>query len=382
MRALIDSRADGQYVLDLQYFDFVRGQRMFSDHLCALFGSPARQPESEITQFHKDVACSLQTVLEGLLLEKVRYLRTLVDSPRLCMAGGVALNCVANGRILREGPFEELFVQPAAGDSGGCVGAAALAYVDLTGNCPARERLRHVYLGPRYAAQHVAAQLATMGIDALDFRGAEAELLEAVVDRLVQRQAIGWFQGPMEFGPRALGARSILADPRDPGMRERLNRVVKQREAFRPFAPSVLLRAAPEHFELDHPSDFMLETCAVNSPLELPAITHVDGSARPQTVDPQQSPRFAALIEAFYRRTGCPLLLNTSFNVRDEPIVCSPIDALICLVESELDGMVLEDFLVDRAMIGRDLKVLLQYRNTMRRREREGAVSAAVYTFV
>jgi carbamoyltransferase len=382
VRALLESGGGGQYVLDLQYFDFVRGRRMFTDRLCELFGAPARKPDAEIAQFHMDVARSLQVVLEETLLEKVRYLRARVDSPRLCLAGGVALNCVANGRILREGPFPEMFVQPAAGDAGGCLGAAALAYVQLVGARPPGGRLRHVYLGPRYSAEVVATQLAAMGVPARDLRGAEAELIEATVDRLVQGQAIGWFHGAMEFGPRALGARSILADPRDPGMRERLNRRVKRREAFRPFAPSVLLGMAPEHFELDHPADFMLETCAVRSPLDLPAITHVDGSARPQTVDPQQSPRFAALLAAFARRTGCPVLLNTSLNVRDEPIVCSPVDALACFVEADLDVLVLEDFMIDRAMINPDLRELLQYRNELERRDRNEAVPAALYTFV
>ncbi len=382
VRALIDSRPGGQFVLDGRYFDFRGGKRMFTDRLFELFGAPAREPESDIAPFHRDVARSVQAVLEEVLLEKVRYLGTRVDSPRLCMAGGVALNCVANGRILREGPFEELFVQPAAGDAGGCLGAAALAFVQLTGRRPPGGRLRHVYLGPRYASETVAAQLASLGVQALDFRGAEAGLLEAVVDRLVAGQAVGWFHGAMEFGPRALGARSIVADPRAADMRERLNRLVKRREAFRPFAPSVLLRAAPEHFDLDHPSSFMLETCAVRSPLDLPAITHVDGSARPQTVEREQLPRFAALLEAFDRRTGCPVLLNTSFNVRDEPIVCSPVDALSCLVESDLPCVALEDFIIDRAMIGPELARLLKHRTEVHRRDREGTPGAAVYTFV
>ncbi len=382
MRALIQPRGEGHFGLDLKYFDFVRGRRMYTDRLGELLGASARKPEAEIAQFHQDVARSLQVVLEETLLDAVRYLHTRVDSPRLCLAGGVALNCVANGRILREGPFQELFVPPAAGDAGGCLGAAALAHVQRVDARPAGGRLRHAYLGPRYSAAVVAAQLAAMGVPGRDFRGTEASLLEAVVDRLVQGQAIGWFHGAMEFGPRALGARSILADPRESGMRERLNRLVKKREAFRPFAPSVLFSAAPEHFELDHPSDFMLETCAVRSPLDLPAITHVDGSARPQTVAPQQAPRFAALLEAFARRTGCPVLLNTSFNVRDEPIVCSPLDALACFVEADLDALVLEDFIIDRAMINPGLRGLLRYRNELERRNRVEAVSTALYTFV
>ncbi|HSF42847.1 MAG TPA: carbamoyltransferase, partial [Thermoanaerobaculia bacterium] len=351
MRKLVLPGEGGQYRLDLRYFDFLRGRRMFSEDLVRLFGKPPRERESEIGPFHKDVARSLQVVLEETLLEKARYLHERTGARNLCMAGGVALNVVANGRILREGPFERLFVQPAAGDSGGCLGAAALAHAELTGERPNAGPLRHVYLGPSSSAEEVAGLVTATGLPALDFRGREADLLEAVVDRLVRGEVVGWFHGPMEFGPRALGARSLLADPRDPGMRDRLNRLVKKREAFRPFAPSVLAAHASEHFDLDHPSPFMLETCRVTSPLGLPAITHVDGSARPQTVDPEVSPRYAALLEAFRRRTGCPILVNTSFNVRGEPIVGSPVDALFCLGSSGIDSVVLEDFVIDRAML-------------------------------
>jgi carbamoyltransferase len=349
IRKLVSTGPGGQYRLDIQYFDFVRGRRMFSDALVDLFGQPPRQREAEITPFHEDVARSLQVVLEEILLEKVRWLHERTGARDLCMAGGVALNVVANGRILREGPFERLFVQPAAGDSGACLGAAALAHAELTGERP--EPLRHAYLGPRWTADEVAGLLAATGLPVLDFRSREAELLETVVDRLVQGAVVGWFHGAMEFGPRALGARSLLADPRNPEMRDRLNRLVKKREAFRPFAPSVLDGHAADHFDLDHPSPFMLETCRVTSPLDLPAVTHVDGSARPQTVDPETAPRYAALLEAFRRRTGCPVLVNTSFNVRGEPIVRSPVDALLCLGTSGIDALVLEDFVIDRAML-------------------------------
>jgi len=348
LRRLIAPGPGGSYTLDLRYFDFVRGRRMYSDALCDLLGAPARRPGEEITTFHQDVARSLQALFEEMLLDKARYLHNRIGSPRLCLAGGVALNCVANGRLLREGRFASLFVPPAAGDAGGCLGAAALAHRDLTGARPRQGRLRHACFGPRWEREEVAALLAATGLPAGDFGGREADLLEAVVDRLVERQVVGWLHGPMELGPRALGARSILADPRDPEVRERLNRLVKKREAFRPFAPSVLLEHAAQHFDLDHPSPFMLETCQVISPLALPAITHVDGSARPQTVDPVDCPRFAALLETFYRRTGCPILLNTSFNVADEPIVGSPVDALFGLGTSGIDVLVLEDFLLDR----------------------------------
>jgi carbamoyltransferase len=382
MRALVRSQDGGQYRLSLEYFDFLRGTRMHGERLAELLGGPARAPESEITQRHQDVARSLQVVLEETLLEKARWLHSRVPSPNLCLSGGVALNCVANGRILREGPFSRLFVQPAAGDAGGALGAAALAHAQLCGSRPARERLRDVYLGPRYEPDEIASLLRSLGVEALDCRGREADLLEAVVDRLVGGRVIGWFHGAMEFGPRALGARSILADPRDAGMRERLNRLVKKREAFRPFAPSVLQEQAAAHFALDHPSEFMLETCQVRSALDLPAITHVDGSARPQTVDPGRAPRYAALIAAFARRTGCPLLVNTSFNVRGEPIVCSPTDALVTMAESDIDCLVLEDLVVDRAALPEPLLALLRYWNGLYNTRGERPVSSTVYTFL
>jgi carbamoyltransferase len=390
MRRLVSTGPEGQYRLDLQYFDFIHfgdGQRMYSDTLPRLFGEPPRRREAEITRFHEDVARSLQAALEEVLLEKVRYLHGRTGLPDLCMAGGVALNVVANGRILREGPFERLFVQPAAGDSGTCLGAAALAHAQLTGERPGG-RLSHVYLGPRWRIDEIAGLVEATGLPALDFRGREAGLLEAVVDRLEAGQVVGWFHGPLELGPRALGARSLLADPRDPGMRDRLNRLVKKREAFRPFAPSVLEAHAAEHFDLSDlggPSPFMLATCRVTSPLDLPAVTHVDGSARPQTVDPGISPRYGALLEAFRRRTGCPLLVNTSFNVRGEPIVCSPVDALFSLGSSGIDALVLEDFLIDREIVPANWAELFPaWRERARSgfAPRERTVSTDLYTFV
>lgn len=348
MRELVHSAPEGGFTLDMRYFDFVGGSRMGSDAMRDLLGPP-RRPGTEITSFHQDLACSLQTVVEEILLEKVRWLHQQTGATDLCMAGGVALNCVANGRILREGPFARLFVPPAAGDAGGCIGAAALAHVALTGQAPGGGSMAHAFLGPSWPADEVAAMLASTGLLVRDFRGDEEALLNEVAERLAGGQVIAWFDGPMEFGPRALGARSLLADPRNPEMRERLNRVVKRREDFRPFAPSVLLSHVAEHFDLDHPSPFMLETCRVRSPLDLPAITHVDGSARPQTVDPASAPRFAALLEAFLRRTGCPVLLNTSFNRSGEPIVCSPADALAAMAEPGIDALVLGNFLLDGA---------------------------------
>jgi carbamoyltransferase len=395
MRTLVTSGPGGQFELDLSYFDFIRGRRMFSPRLSELLGAPPRPPGGEVTQLHRDVARSLQVALEEILLEKAAWLHAQTGLSDLCMAGGVALNVVANGRLLREGPFARLFVQPAAGDSGGCLGAAALAHVELTGErpivTPDGGPMRHAYLGPRWSPDAVADLLAATGLPALDFRGPErtADLLEAVVDRLVRGEVVGWFHGALELGPRALGARSLLADPRDPGMRDRLNRLVKKREAFRPFAPSVLADRAAEHFDLDHPSPFMLETCAVTSPVHLPAITHVDGSARPQTVDPAVAPRYAALLAAFERRTGCPLLVNTSFNVAGEPIAGSPVDALFSLGTSGIDALVLEDFLLDRAGLPEGWGERLAAWRTPGRSPfsrsfdaRRSAISEELYTFV
>ncbi|HEV7672190.1 MAG TPA: carbamoyltransferase N-terminal domain-containing protein [Thermoanaerobaculia bacterium] len=377
------------FTLEMEYFDFVAGTRMWTPAFEELLGGPPRRREEEILPFHRDLARSVQLLLEEILLEKVRWLHDQTGEDDLCMAGGVALNCVANSRIQREGPFRRLFVQPAAGDSGGCLGAAALAHYKLAGTPPPREALRRVDLGPSFSHEEIPAMVSAAGLAATDYSGREPELLEAVAERLERYQIVGWFHGRMEHGPRALGNRSILANPLDPEVRERLNRRVKKREAFRPFAPSVLAERADEHFELDHPSPFMLETCRVRSKLELPGITHVDGSARPQTVDRQDHPRFAALLDAFARRTGCPILVNTSFNVAGEPIVATPVDALISAADAELDALVLEDFLIDGGDLPAVWRTLLP---AWRERRRSGfaaasssptsAISEELYTFV
>jgi carbamoyltransferase len=368
MRTLIVSPPGGQYRLDLRYFDFLRWDRMHAPALVDLFGLPARVPGAEILQAHRDVARSLQVILEEVLLQKVAYLHDRTGSEQLCMAGGVALNCVANGRILRDGPFRRLFVQPAASDAGGCLGAAAIAAQRLARGASgpgattpdARPgAMEDVCLGPSFSADDIDQLLTGTGWRGEDYRDREAAMLDAVAERLANGEVVGWFHGRMEFGPRALGARSILADPRRPDMRDRINAVIKKRESFRPFAPAVLASRCREHFDLDHSSRFMLETCQVISPLALPAITHVDGSARVQTVDPRTSPRFARLLEAFERRTGCPLLLNTSFNMKDEPIVCTPVDAIVCFIRSEMDVLVLEDFVMDRAALSAACQILL-----------------------
>src|SRR5260221_1617957 len=314
MRKLIEVSSQGQYKLNMKYFGFLREDSMYTAELVDLLGRPPREPESEIEQFHVDVARSVQEVLEEVLLEKTRYLYSKVPSDNLCMAGGVALNVVANGRCLRGGPFKKLFVQPAAGDAGGSVGAAAMAHVRMTGEMPLRKRLEHAYLGPANTSEEAYQILKTSSAKFQDFRGREEELIRYVVDRLIEGKVIGWSHGRMEFGPRALGSRSILADPRRPEMRDRINALVKMREGFRPFPPAVLEYKMQEHFDLDHPSPLMLEQCQVISQIDLSAITHIDGSARFQTVTREANPRFTSLIEEFDRRTGCPILLKTSSN--------------------------------------------------------------------
>lgn len=385
LASLVRLGTGGRYALDPRYFDYPAGERMHSPLFEDLLGFPPRRPGDPLEDHHRDLAHSVQLVLESLLLELVGSLHRRVGGENLCLAGGVALNCVANARILREGPFRRLFVPPAAGDAGTCTGAAALAHVALTGDRPAPGPLRSAGFGPVFGTDEVAALVAATGLPAEDYRGRTGELVESVARSLVERRVVGWFHGPMELGPRALGARSILANPMDPDIRERLNALVKKREGFRPFAPSVLAEHAAEHFDLDHPSPFMLETCTVRSPLELPGITHVDGSARPQTVDSETHPRFAALLAAFHRLSGCPLVVNTSFNVRGEPIVCSPVDALFCFAEAGLDLLVLEDFVLRREHLPPDWPRLL---SSWRVRLRSGfagsrsAPAGPLYTFV
>jgi carbamoyltransferase len=348
IRRLIKSGQGGQFQLDMRYFDFMRHQRMFSEDLCMLLGGPPRSPESAISSLHQDIAKSLQVVVEQILLEKAEHLYSLTGSNNLCMAGGVALNCVANSRIRAESRFKSLFVQPAAGDAGGALGAASLAYATVTGMAPPQKGLSDVFFGPGFEDDEILPLLSAFSIVFADHRGRERTLLDETVSRLAAGGVVGWFQGRMELGPRSLGGRSILADPRSSEIRDRVNTIVKMREEFRPFAPAVLEEKAAEHFDLDHASPFMLEVATVHSKIGLPGTTHVDGSARVQTVSRDAPHRFRRLLEAFEERTGCPILLNTSFNVRGEPIVCTPTDALRCFMNSQLDSLVLGNFIIDR----------------------------------
>lgn len=378
IRKLVSRSGGGEFELDLSYFAFLREEKMYSEKLIELFGRPPRRKESELEDFHCDVARSLQIVLEEILLEKASHLHGLYPSENLCMAGGVALNCVANARIRRDGPFEKLFVQPASSDAGGALGAAALAYADLHGGGLSGVPLDHVYLGPSFTDREIGALFSSWNVPLENHTANVDRLIQSTARRLADGQVVGWFQGAMEFGPRALGNRSILADPRRPEMRDRINASVKMREAFRPFAPATIWEKTREHFDLDHESPYMLETCGVVSALDLPAITHVDGSARIQTVRATQNPRFHALIDAFGALTGCPILLNTSFNMRGEPVVCTPLEALLCFIRSDLDCLVLGSFLLDKTAVPKRWSEW--FANT--RPERFEGVSNTVYTFL
>lgn len=385
MRTLVESEPGPGFRLNMRYFDYVSGQQMFTKEMETLFGRGPRQSHEPLTAFHHDIACSLQVVMEAILLEKVEYLHRKTGLDHLCLAGGVALNCVANGRIRRESPFKDVFIQPAAGDDGGCLGAAALAHQALSEDSMPLKRLQHAFYGPSYSQGTFKRLLADTSLNSEDYTGRLNALLERVVAALLEYKVIGWFDGAMEMGPRALGSRSILANPMDSQIREKLNEKVKKREGFRPFAPSVLARMAEAHFDLSQASPFMLETCQVQSKLDLPGITHVNGSARPQTVDPADAPRYAALLEAFYQASGCPMLVNTSFNVRGEPIVCTPQDALVCAARANLDLLVLGDLVIDMQQVPRDWAQLANYLPVIRQQgDAQAGKTAAqnLYTFV
>jgi len=345
MRDLIRwSEDDGQLTIDLRCFDYhVTGwTRWVSPAFEAIFG-PRRLPETELEDRHADVAAALQRVVEEATLALLRFLHRLAPSRHLCLAGGVALNSVLNGRILREGPFEQVFIQPAANDAGTALGGA-LVLAHARHRLPRREALDRVDLGPAFSDADCLAAVRGMRVET------PADLVERTADLLAAGKIVGWFQGRMEAGARALGNRSILADPRDPAMKDILNHRVKHREGFRPFAPSVLAEAADDYFEGAVPSPFMLLVFPVRAARRslVPAITHVDGTARVQTVTRETTPLYYRLIEAFQRRTGVPLLLNTSFNVRGEPIVCTPEDAVRCFRGTDMDYLALGPLLVEK----------------------------------
>jgi len=368
---LLDLKPDGTFRLDMRYFNYATGLTMTNREFDRLFGAPARRPETPISQREMDIARSIQEVTEEVVLRLGNSIHRDTGLENLCLAGGVALNCVANGRLLREGPFQEIWIQPAAGDAGGALGAALASWYQFHDQprMPVEgDAMRGSYLGPRFSANEIRQYLDSVG--ACYRRLDEADLMPQLAELLAEENVVGWFQGAMEFGPRALGGRSIIGDPRSPKMQSVMNLKIKYRESFRPFAPAVRAERVSDYFELDRPSPYMLIVAPVKAGLrtpltpeqealfgieklhvprsELPAITHVDYSARIQTVHEDTNPRFAALLRAFEKRTGCPVLVNTSFNVRGEPIVGSPEDAYRCFMRTEMDYLVIEDFLLDK----------------------------------
>jgi carbamoyltransferase len=362
---VVDLKPDGSFHLNQEYFDYCVGLRMTNGSFNRLFGGPPRAPETPLEQRHMDLAASVQAVTDEAIIRMVRSLVAETGLRKLCLAGGVALNCVANGKVLRDGAIDALWVQPAAGDAGGALGAALAAYHEFLdqprklGNT--LDGMRGAYLGPGFTTAEIAARLRGAGA-VFEIVEDEKALIGQTVDALIEEKAVGWFQGRMEFGPRALGARSILGDPRSPRMQKQLNLKVKFRESFRPFAPSVLREDVGEWFEIDGDSPYMLVVADVledrRYPVsdgdktlfgidrlntirsEIPAVTHVDMSARIQTVHKETNPRYHALLSAFKTRTGCPVLVNTSFNVRSEPIVCSPEDAFRCFMGTDIELLI------------------------------------------
>ena len=378
---LVKVAKDGSFQLDMSYFDYPTGLYMTNKKFNALFGAPPRKPESDLTQREMDLAASIQKVTEEILIKMAKSIVKETGEKNLCLAGGVALNCVANGILLREKIFDNIWIQPAAGDAGGALGAALsvwyLKYAKNRKLISGKDSMNGSYLGPSYSDSAIENDLIECGAKFHKLK--EEILIEKVAEALVDEKAIGWIQGRMEFGPRALGGRSIIADPRSPAMQKQLNLKVKYRESFRPFAPSVLSEYVSEWFEHDSDSPYMLFVADVNKKKRLamkkeekalfgiaklniprssiPAITHVDYSARIQTVHVDTNPKYHALINKFYEKTGCPIVVNTSFNVRGEPIVCSPKDAFKCFMGSEIEVLAIGNYLLFKEEQSESLKV-------------------------
>ncbi len=369
---LIDLKPDGSFRLDMSYFDYCTGFTMTNGRFAELFGEPVRGPDQLLTSFHMDVAASIQSVLDEAVLRLTRSLAKQTGSRNLCLAGGVALNCVANGKVLRDASFDNIWIQPAAGDAGGAVGAALAAhhiFKDQPRKTNAVDAMSGSFLGPGFSQAEIERRMTAAGARFAVL--AEDEMIETTAEGLAGQKAVGWFQGRMEFGPRSLGARSILGDPRSPAMQKNLNLKVKYRESFRPFAPAVLREDVSEWFDLTSDSPYMLLVAEVRkdkhramsadeqalfgidklnvSRSEIPAVTHVDYSARIQTVHSGTNPLFHKLLSRFKALTGCPVLVNTSFNVRGEPIVCTPEDAFRCFMGNELDMLVVGNCVLQKA---------------------------------
>ena len=382
---LIDLKEDGTFRIDQSYFGYCTGLTMTNERFAALFGQPVRRPEDPLGSFHMDIAASIQAVTEEIMLRLAGSVARETGLRKLCLAGGVALNCVANGKILRAGIFDDMWVQPAAGDAGGALGATLFAYYQEGGALQkpvnGGDAMQGAYLGPEYTAADAETRLQESGAHYTTL--ATEDLIEAAAQALAAGKAVGWFQGRMEFGPRALGARSILADPRSPTMQKMLNLKIKYRESFRPFAPAILREDLADWFDCDVNSPYMLLVAQVqpshrrtmtaaerdlfgidklNVPRsDIPAVTHVDYSARIQTVHEETNPRFHALIRRFKYLTGCPVLVNTSFNVRGEPIVNTPEDAFRCFMGSEIDELFVEHCRLEKSKQNTSLR--LDYKN-------------------
>jgi len=358
--------------MDMKYFNYANGLTMTNDRFAKLFGGPPREAESPLTQREMDIARSIQVVTEEVVLKLAASVRSELDVDRLCLAGGVALNCVANGELLRANIYDDIWIQPAAGDAGGALGAALSVWYEYLGNertASEQDRISGSYLGPVYSDSEIEEYLES--INAKYVRLKDEDLMASLVKNLASENVVGWFQGRMEFGPRALGGRSIIGDPRSQAMQSVMNLKIKYRESFRPFAPSVLEERVSDYFGIDRPSPYMLLVAPVNEDLriemtdeqndlfgieklniaksEIPAVTHVDYTARIQTVSRDTNPRYYDLLKKFEETTGCPILVNTSFNVRGEPIVCTPEDAYRCFMRTEMDFLALGNYLLSKA---------------------------------
>jgi len=369
LRELIDLKDDGSFRMNMEYFGFCNSLRMTNSRFNRLFGGLPRAPETKITQKHMDIAASIQNVTEEVMLKMALHIHKVTGQDKLCLAGGAALNCVGNGRILREGPFKDIWVQPASGDAGGALGAALLIWYKYSGNKRSVDGIndsqKASLLGPAYNDDYIEGFLRQESIPYS--RLAYKDIVKDVSDLIIEGKVIGWFQGHMEFGPRGLGSRSILGDARDPAMQSKINLKIKFRESFRPFAPTVLSEKAAEWFELEKESPYMLLTAAVKKDKRIgdisglngfdklkeqrsmiPAVTHVDYSARIQTVKRGDNPLYYDTIQAFFEKTGCPVIVNTSFNVRGEPLVLTPEEAFKCFMRTEMDYLMLGSFLLDK----------------------------------
>lgn len=387
---LVDLKEDGSFKLNMKYFNYCAGLTMTNSKFDKLFGGPPRKPESDVTQRDMDLARSVQDVTEEVMLRMARHIHNETKQKNLCLAGGVALNCVGNGKVLREGPFDNIWIQPAAGDAGGALGAALFVWYQYLDNQRTadgqKDFMKASCLGPEYSNDQIFQYLSANNIPYNELPS--GEMPAKIADLIAEQKTIGWFQGRMEFGPRALGARSIIGDARSPKMQEIMNLKIKFRESFRPFAPSVLQEKAGDFFDIDRESPYMLIVAPVKENIRramtqeeqecfgldklhvvrssIPAVTHVDYSARVQTITPESNPLYYEMIARFAEKYGCPVIINTSFNVRGEPIVCTPQDAYLCFMRTNMDYLIMGDYLLNKEIqepLSKDINWLKKYEN-------------------